>query len=281
MKKGLKVFLIIGISLVLVGAILLAVSVSLFNLNFKTLTTTKFVNKTHKIEDKITAIDIDALESDVVVKTASDGIAKVTLRESDKIYHKVEVVDGVLKISYRDDSKWYNRIGVYTDGYTVVVEVAPQSEMFTELKINSASGDILVAKDVLTENISANSISGEINVMAHVAYGMSLKSVSGDIYTDTLNPMSLDLTTTSGDIKVDNMVVGGKGVLKSVSGDIELNSCAAVGFDITTTSGDVEGNLLNEMTYNVKTVSGEVSVPDTFGAGICKITTTSGDVEFE
>ena len=47
--------------------------------------------------------------------------------------------------------------------------------------------------------------------------------------------------------------------------------------DIEATTGNVTGNLLSDKTFDVKSNTGRVNVPETTGP-ICKIRTSTGDI---
>ena len=63
------------------------------------------------------------------------------------------------------------------------------------------------------------------------------------------------------------------------TGDVKLDACDANSIDIETDTGDVMGSLLTPKIFDTDTNTGRVSVPQSSEGGLCKITTSTGDIE--
>ena len=60
--------------------------------------------------------------------------------------------------------------------------------------------------------------------------------------------------------------------------DVIFDSFDAKNIYVSVTTGDVKGTILTDKIFNVKSSTGKVNVPDTYNGGICKISTTTGDI---
>ena len=87
-----------------------------------------------------------------------------------------------------------------------------------------------------------------------------ISSASGDVEIDRGSASAASIRTASGDVRLD---------------ELETDPTLTV----QTASGDVELELLSDRFYDIKTNSGSVYAPQsTRDGGMCRITTTSGDV---
>ena len=90
---------------------------------------------------------------------------------------------------------------------------------------------------------------------------------------------ALIVNTVSGDILLENCDFD---VLtaNAVSGEIELENVDTDECYLGTTSGDISAGLRKAMDFYCSSTSGEIETPPSVtGGGLCKITTTSGDIE--
>lgn len=170
------------------------------------------------------------------------------------------------------------------------------------LEISTSSGDILIHSGEVGEAIVLEAVSGhaELNnisaqsMTARTSSGivtlrqlsltdeLALKTVSGDMELEDLSVKALSANTSSGVISLRRTSAADEFLLKSVSGRIRLDGSDASALQIETSSGDVEGTLRTPKNFIYKTSSGNVSLPASdFNAGICEITTISGDIALE
>ncbi len=280
MKMVKKVFIITALSLIAAGALLFGLVVSIFGIEYNDINTVEMYKKEHTLTQDFESINITDTISNVLIKGSADGKTRVTVNESECFYHNVNVIEGTLEITTTNKAKWYHNIGVSTENYTVTVEIPMQDKVIKDLNIKTVYGDIKV-EDVFTTNVKLQSTAGEIGLNANTTGAIMLKTVSGEIYCNAPIATDLNVESTSGDVEIKNMSMAGNSKIKTTSGDIELENCTAKKLDITSASGGVEGKMAVDMTYVVDTLSGRVKVPHTMGDGICKITTNSGDIEFE
>lgn len=301
MKTSKKLWILAGVSLLILGLLLCAVALAVSGgfMGFADMSTPKYNTNTYEITEAFEHIDIDEIECDVNFLPAEDGKCKITATESEKIYNEIKVVGDTLTVTCKDAREWYEKIGFVWWGETTLTVYLPERE-YGELLIKTVSGDIDLAHSFtfLTANVS--STSGDIDFPCSASEGLSIettsgdislkdatvnaevkiKSVSGDISIRSVNAHALSLTTTSGDIEANSVMVSGKLYAKSTSGDVEFSSSDAALAEIKTSSGDVYCEFLTPKNITTDTSSGDIRVPSSVPASSsCQIKTTSGDIK--
>ena len=119
MKTAKIVLIIVAVALIIVGLILSIIAFArndLYDNVFDISKNMKTVQNTYKIDDNFKNISIDDVEADVTIILADDNICKVVCDESDKIYHKVDVVDNTLTIKRVNSRKWFEKIITFDFG---------------------------------------------------------------------------------------------------------------------------------------------------------------------
>lgn len=298
MKTAKKVWLIIAVCLVVIGAIICFASIKSLDFDFAKFDTAEFKTKTYTVEEAFNNISILGSECDIDFKLADDGICKIECAEGENLSHFIEVKDNRLVIERIDERKWYEYIGVYYGEIHLTVYLPDYS--YDSLVIASFSGNVEISKDFAFNNAEINTSSGDISFTARVDEKLKLGSSSGEIYTSEVRPKELKVDSSSGDISLDsiecekliaksgsgeielnNVLVSGDLEAKSTSGDIKLEDCDAETVYLQSNSGDIDGRLLSQKTFDVTTASGEVSVPSGTSGGKCRIVTTSGDIDMQ
>ncbi|HEY3560044.1 MAG TPA: DUF4097 family beta strand repeat-containing protein [Kribbella sp.] len=199
---------------------------------------------THKVDDKITTVQLAAGHSDITIKVSDDDTTSV--REQRRFWFfkhgdAYSVHDGVLKLD--GDCGWQ-----CTADYEVTV---PRG---TKVTGENGSGDLQLSG---LAGVDAKSRSGKVE----------LRDIEGDV----------NLDVTSGDISVHGL--NGKFDVKANSGDIEGKDLKGGPVDVETTSGDIELKLAEASDVNAKGTSGDIEI--TAPGSDYKVSTDSkhGDVE--
>ncbi len=274
----------------LVGGIGLAISGG----DFSEISNLKRVTRQEELES-FHSIDMDLGSGDVRILSATDGRYSVYLKESDLLYHNVEVKDGVLKIEQKDARKWYQRIGVSVAEMEVTLYL-PTAE-YSSWQIDANGGDIQLltgadeagvrlhtsSGDITVENaefktLAASASSGEIEIKSVAAEHISVKTQSGDADLENTACDNLLVDVASGNIDLENVRVLGESNLCANSGDVKLSACDSGSYIIETGSGNVKGSILTAKVFDAKAGSGSVRVPASGSGGVCKVRTGSGNI---
>lgn len=255
-----------------------------------------FTAETSEINGAFADIDISAWGCDVRLVQSENDTCRVVYPKADEITYVVKVEDNTLVITWKDNRQWWQRLDFWNDNLVVTVYL-PRTT-YWNLSVVTDSGCIETPEDILFENISLQTASGEIESASTAWNNMSVKSTSGKIDlsknvggnvvvktasgTVEMSDMQLDnleVVTDSGSVTLDWVMVDYEAVLETTSGEIWMNGWKAGSTQITTVSGDVEGNFLHRMNFETATISGSIDVPapDTT-KGLCRISTTSGDI---
>jgi hypothetical protein len=222
------------------GVILLVVAAGLAFWQFGD----KDSDDTHKVDDKITTVQLAAGHSDITIKISDDDTT--TVQEQRKYWFfkhgdAYSVKDGVLKLD--GDCGWQ-----CSADFEVTV---PRG---TKVTGENGSGDLELSG---VAGVDVKSRSGEV----------ALREINGDV--------NLDLT--SGDVSVSDLT--GKLDVKANSGDIEAAGLKGGPVNVETSSGDMELQLAEANDVRVKGTSGDIEI--TAPGGDYKVSTESrtGDVE--
>lgn len=300
MSKEKKMAMMIAVACIVAGLLIALAALAVVRFDFRRLSTMTFETRTYEVQEPFRHIDIRDVECDVRLLPATDGQCKVVCTESGKIVNTVEVEGDTLTITRRDTRKWYERIGIWWgDDLTMTVYLpeqeyqslvlktvsgeikVPDSLSFAEAEVSSTSGDISFLGRT-TDGLRITSTSGEINAGNAAGGDVQVTVTSGDVQLSAMTIENLAVSTTSGNVELSRAVVEGSAQITSVSGEIGLERSDAGSLRIQTVSGDVECSLLSNKKIETKTTSGDIRVPPSDpSAGICSVTTTSGDIEIE
>jgi DUF4097 and DUF4098 domain-containing protein YvlB len=199
---------------------------------------------THKVDDKITTVQLAADHSDITIKVSDDDTT--TVQEQRKYWFfkhgdAYSVKDGVLKLD--GDCGWQ-----CSADFEVTV---PRG---TKVTGENGSGDLELTG---VAGVDAKSRSGQVE----------LREINGDV----------NLDVTSGDVSVSDLT--GKLDVKANSGDIEAAGLKGGPVNVETSSGDMELQLAEANDVHAKGTSGDIEI--TAPGGDYKVSTESrtGDVE--
>ena len=108
----------------------------------------------------------------------------------------------------------------------------------------------------------------------------TLKSSTGEFEIANSSFKSLSAESSSGDVSFENVTLSGKLTMKLSSASFEFSRLDAAEISIKSSSGDVEGSMVRPMNFQTYASSGKVRVPASdYTAGLCSISTSSGDIE--
>ncbi len=317
MGKSTK-WLILAISLILIGGIIFCGMMTILKWDFSKLSTTKYETNNYEIEEDFSSILVDSSVADIKFVATDNAKCQVECFEQKNLSHSVKVTDDKLEIKVNDTRKWYEHIGFYFKNPKITVYL-PKAQ-YSSLNIKQSTGDVEISKDFSFSSIDISVSTGDVKCYSSATETIKIKTSTGDILVENLNAFSLDLSVTTGKVTVSSVEVNGevkvkvstgKANLSSVNcnsvvssgntGDITLNSVIAKdGFSIERTTGDVKfigcdasqifvktdtgdvlGTLKSSKIFIAKTSTGKIDVPETQSGGVCEITTTTGDVKIE
>ena len=105
MPKGLKVFLVIGLLLLVLGGAFIGIG---YATNAFGMATTK--DNTYEIKGEFNKLNLKLETADLTINLATDGKEKVDVVENEKVKYEVKVENNTLVINVVSELKWYERM---------------------------------------------------------------------------------------------------------------------------------------------------------------------------
>lgn len=310
-----KIWLLIAVSLILLGAILFTLVMSANHWDFFKLNTEHYITNTHIPEDAFHSITVATDTADIDFVLSEDGTCKVVCYESDTESHVITVEDDTLMIRLENRKKWYDYIGFSFEQPKVTVYL-PKTEYDT-LTINEHTGDIEIPGAFTFTSMDITSTTGRVKNYASAADSISIETNTGNIHTENISTGSLSLTVTTGDItatavqcredvavrvntgdalltdlvcknlhstgstgdlSLRNVIASGQFFIERDSGDVNFDGCDAAQITVQADTGHVKGSLLSDKIFLAETDTGRVDVPLSTNGGTCRITTDTGNI---
>ena len=316
MNKSKRTWIIIGVSLTIVGLFIFLGAIAALKFDFTMLNTAKYVTNSYETDEFFNKISIDANIADIVFVPSDDENCRVVCYEQERLKHSVTVKDQTLVIDTVDNRKWYEHIGFFFGNMKVTVYL-PHKE-YASLLIDSDTGDIDIPKDFSFENIRITGATGDVTLSASASDSITVRMSTGTITADNISSKEISLSTATGDINISsaeakgliyaetntgrikltdvacknftaesdtgniilrNVSADDSFSIKSSTGNVKFESSDAGQIYVKTSTGDVSGTLLSEKVFITDTSTGDVSVPKSVTGGKCEIITSTGDIE--
>ncbi len=289
-------FLIISISLMIVGLVLFTGVMAVYGFDFRKLSTLEYRKNSFSFDEKIDSVSIETFTSDVFLYPSDDSTLRVEVYEEEKMPHKVKILDGVLTVTMENHKDWYDYVGINFDSPYVKIYL-PKNE-YDNLNVEVSTGDIEVSSGLIFDDISVEGKTGDVRCFAESAQNITITISTGDILISGTEAGNICLSQSTGeamasrvlcnnfeskgstgDIELESVMVEEKLFLLRDTGDIEFEASDAGELYIKTSTGDVEGSLLSEKFFDVQTSTGDIEIPKSGNGGKCEIRTSTGDVE--
>ena len=315
--KSSAVWIIIAISLILIGGIVFVGVMANGEWDFKKLSTVTYETNEYDIVEEYKNITVKTNTADILIVPNKAQETRIVCCEENSEKHSVGVEDGCLKIEVVETKKWYEHIGVNFGAPKITVYI-PQGE-YGALDIETSTGKVKISKEFKFENIDILCDTGDVTDFASATGAVKIKTSTGGIMVKDISAHALSLSVSTGKVTVLNAMIeedvqvgvstgktnitnakcknltsgGDTGdiTLKDVvalekismersTGDVEFERSDAAEISVSTDTGDVSGSLLTDKIFVVSTDTGRVEVPKTTSGGTCEITTDTGDIKF-
>ena len=277
MNKATKIWLFVASFLAVLGTIIFAGVMAVYNWDFSKLGTVKYETNTYTANGAFDKISISVDTTEIEFLPTDNKDCSIVCIEDEKVKHSAKVQNGTLVIDTVDTRKWYDFIGVSL-GVPKMTVYLPQNE-YNSLSIETDTGDITVPKDFSFKNIEIDGDTSDINCFASVSDILEIELSTGDINIDNVTLGRLDLSTSTGDITLKNVITMGSLSIETDTGDVKFKDSDADEIYVETSTGDVTGTLLSEKVFITKSDTGRIRVPKTTSGGKCEIETDTGDIK--
>ena len=293
----LGVFVSIGkgkiASLGLLGIFVVALVIGLVG-SIINVTTNEVEEKTYELNNNIDDININVDVTDINI-IYSENVSKVVVKENSNTKIKVEFENDILTITQEKNYKWYDYIMNFNDNN---VTIYINSKIDSDLNITGSTGDVCIQEGFKFDDVNIKLSTGDTKISSmecdtlslecstgsvdvtdsNVSETVNVRTTTGSIKLNNLKCNTLDITGSTGDVVLSEVNVVGDMSLVTTSGDVKLDNFDANNITIETSTGDVRGSIKTSKFFITKTSTGEVEVHDTRDGGVCKITTSTGDI---
>ena len=253
------------------------------------------VTETYNIDEPYTDIKIEGKDLDVIIYS-SNNENKVVYSENKKVTIETKVIDGVLTIKQNDNRKFYDMLFNFSD---FEVNLYLTEELINSLSIKGQVGDIEINKGFTFSNVGISNSTGDVEFKSNVKNNLSISNSTGDIEVENSNVggslnietktgdielsntncNKLDIKVTTGDTELVNTLVTTDFKMEGSTGDVRFDEFDASNIEVSVGTGNVKGTIKSSKIFIAKSETGSVSVPETVIGGVCKITTSTGNIK--
>lgn len=232
MKKTTIVWLIIVVSILVVGCILAILSA------------TKYETNTYEVDKAFSNISITTDTADIIFALSDDGKCKVECYEEKNAKHSVTVENDVLVVSA--SKSWYDYIGFNFDSPKITVYL-PKAE-YNTLSIHEATGNVEIPKDYSFENVDFSLSTGDVNFFASVSELVKIKTITGNVRVENTSAGALDLSVTTGKVTVSGVACRDDITVDVVTGNAYLTDSSCRSVISSAITGDISlNNVIQEL----------------------------------
>lgn len=217
------------------------------------------------ITDNFENIHIEEISHDIKFVISDDDSVKVEYWDNESLIHDLKVEDDTLTLTYKNSKHWWDWINIGIPGITEPVNNTPHDTIiylpedeYKDLKISGVSSDVIIPEGFIFEDISIDTVSGEITCQSEAVGNVKVETTSGNLNEISINGISATVNTVSGDVHISNSDLSGSLVINTTSGEVALTDINISAVAINTTSGDI--NLVNYSSDNtsIDTTSGDI-----------------------
>ena len=279
MSKKTKIWLLIAVSLVVVGGLIIGGAMTVLKWDFSLLSTAKLETNQFEITEAFQGISVLTNTADVEFVPSRDGKTTVVCKEWEKLKHSVRVEDGTLIIESVDTRKWYDHIGIHVGAAKVVVSM-PAGE-YGALSVKLSTGDVNISGDFGFERVRVGTSTGNIRVEKVTAGALEFTVSTGKTEMQGVRCKNLVSKGNTGSLTMTDVIAEEAFSIERSTGNVRFDGCDAAEIYVKTGTGDVTGTLLTEKVFFAQTDTGKVDVPKTASGGKCEIETNTGDIKLK
>ncbi len=276
MKTTTKRILLVGVALLVVGALIALAALASMHFDFRRLSTRQTVTNTYAPTGDFRDILLSLNTEKLSFLPSEDGKLRVVCVEEEGLQHVVTVSDGVLGIQSVDTRKWHEHIG-FNLGETSVTVYLPNKD-YGALTLGTDTGDVTLPADFRFESVLMTASTGDLDLRADVEGSVSIRTSTGDIRLDGLQADSLDLQASTGHIRVSGCEIAGSVKVQTSTGEASFTDLSCADAQVTTTTGEVDlVRVLASESFRIETDTGDVRF-DRSDAPEIRVETDTGDV---
>ena len=279
-------------TLVLISLMVLFITLSFIRTWY--LHTTKST-KTSIIEESFSSLIINTDTIDINIYLSNDENSKISYTTTDTYNIDFSVNNNTLEINQYDNKKIYELLFNFSN---LKLDLYLNIQTLDDLTIINSTGDINIVDELNFDNINITSSTGDtlINDVtcnyliykgstcdvklenSNINNDLNIKTSTGEIILSNVMSNNAFFTSSTGDIILSNVLVDQSLNILGSTADVIFNEIDASNITVKLSTGDVEGVINTDKIFIVKTSSGKIKIPECTTGGICKITTSTGDI---
>jgi len=232
MKKATKIFLIVGLALLLVGAAISGIAVAVTPQLRARLSFSDQMERLEQLErreysfdtSKVQGLNVQTWSGEVTITPTQGDEVRVVCYDGEFVQHIVELrSDGTLSIRMKEQKNWLWRIA------NVQWLISQEAPLTVEVP------------ETLTRNLSVNTADADVRVSGLTVKGnMTVDTASGNVrLTDCALQGNLNICTASGDVFVQELGKAARGSVDSASGNLTVKDTDFAGLNLMSVSGDI------------------------------------------
>ena len=318
MKTVVKITLIVGMALLLVGGTICSVAVAVSPSLRKDWSWRGQMGQYGQAERKEYSFDasavkglrVEEISGSVIVVPSREDQVTVTCYDSEQTNYEVKLdASGTLVIKNKIQRNWMWRLAhlqLTTDGgFSPLTIEVPETlgqnlnidsvsadvsvsglKVQGDLRVDTASGDVQVEDCEISGNLTVNTVSGDVKLhRSSVAAQAKIDGTSSEVNIGNSTLGKLNINLISGDTNMTDVTVTGRASVSTTSGELLFQRLAVQELDVDVISGNVGGTIVGDAedyTIRIDTLSGDRNIPRS-GGGAKKISvdSLSGDVDID
>lgn len=276
MKKGKKVAFIVAGVMVALGALITVVGLSKGSFDFeKIFSEGEVVEKTYVIQEKVSSIKVEKTNgASIEIVPATDGIAKIELREPKNYEFIIKEDNGLLSLSSEAKNTWR----MFSSPKAIIYLPA---EEYKDLSVESSSGSVKIADGFTFDTANVACSSGSVEFKSNVNGSLKIKVTSGSMTLDGVKANDVTVESTSGGTTLESVEAVENIKVKGSSGSISAGNVTCKDLTIENTSGSITANTVSAAgDISLKNSSGSIKIIDTKAVNL-KAENTSGIIQME
>lgn len=148
----------------------------------------------------------------------------------------------------------------------------------TKLEATVSTGDIFIENVKTDGKITLECSTGKVELHSVEAGEISSKGTTSDLLLkNVIVEGQIYIKRNTGDTTLTSTLSSSL-IIQTSTGDVDLNLSDAESIEITTDTGSVDAILLSDKIFKCESSSGSIKVPDTYSGGICKVRTSTGNI---
>ena len=250
--------------------------------------------KTYMIQEEYNNINISVSVQDVDIYLSTEN--KIEYQVNDKYLLDVKVENNTIEIT--NSEKPLSYLLMFGFG-NLKVKMYLTKDTINSLVINSSTGDIAIHEGFTFNDVNVVCSTGDIGIstlntgsikliVSTGEIGLDKCTINGDLYckistgdiviNETNIKGNYEGHASTGDTYLSNVLIEKDLKHKSGTGDFVFDKIDAANLEINVGTGSVRGTLLSSKVFVTKTSTGDENVPETTTGGVCKVTTSTGDI---